>query len=333
MEGWLLMLTGNRHTSRLMILIGILIALAVPGIQSQSECDEYPTMHPAWFWCDDFETQHDITVDYDDYSTNGFSVTTIDPFQGSYSLRQHYEQGQVEAGWISKFYCDTLSSDYGPCHDTLYMRWYHKFEPGFEGLPPKMARITSIGAGWDKRFGVHHWIENNVIVADVHAQFSSQANDAGWLATAYSNFDFRQHIGEWVCLEMMVKKNTPGQSDGAYIFWANDTVIINRSDVDLVGSTSYNFNNAMLDAHWNDGSPKAQNRYYDNLVISTERIGCLGSGPAPPEVHQCTEADTDSDGSITNSELQIYLSRWQSSADVTISELLAAIRLWKGGCA
>ena len=31
----------------------------------------------------------------------------------------------------------------------------------------------------------------------------------------------------------------------------------------------------MLDCYWNGGSPKAQSRYYDNLVISTQKIGTL----------------------------------------------------------
>ncbi len=30
----------------------------------------------------------------------------------------------------------------------------------------------------------------------------------------------------------------------------------------------------MLDGYWNGGSPRAQNRYFDNFVVSTSRIGC-----------------------------------------------------------
>jgi hypothetical protein len=29
----------------------------------------------------------------------------------------------------------------------------------------------------------------------------------------------------------------------------------------------------MLDCYWNGGSPRAQSRYYDNLVFSTQKIG------------------------------------------------------------
>jgi hypothetical protein len=43
--------------------------------------------------------------------------------------------------------------------------------------------------------------------------------------------------------------------------------------VDLRGTTTQKINEVMLDCYWNGGSPKPQNRYYDNFVISTKKIG------------------------------------------------------------
>jgi hypothetical protein len=37
---------------------------------------------------------------------------------------------------------------------------------------------------------------------------------------------------------------------------------------------AYGFNAALLENYWNVRSPKAQERYFDNLVVSTEQIGC-----------------------------------------------------------
>ena len=257
----------------------MLLLLLLPAVAFADECLDWRNMHPEWIWCDSFETGS-IASDYDDVSTNNFGVVDEEAFDGRYSLRQHYDVGQVNAGWISWFYCDALGQNHGGCHDDIYMRWYHKFEDGFGGAPPKMARIRSLGPGWDKRFAVHFWLggaPDYEIAADVYAPYSSQANSAGWLPLARSDFHYSEpeNIGRWVCLEMRVKKNTPGSSDGAYQFWADNSMIVNRQNVDLVGSTSYNFNEAMLDCYWNGGSPEAQNRYYDNLVISTQRIGCM----------------------------------------------------------
>jgi hypothetical protein len=259
---------------------------------SAGECDNWQTSHPEWLWCDGFEDGGSLEDRYDDSAVapGGFDISNDDAFSGRYVLRQHYETGQVNAGWISWFYDNALGQQYGDSYDEIYVRWYHKFEDSFQGMPPKMARVRSLGPGWDKRFAVHCWIEddssNREIVADVYAPFSSQANSAGWLPVARSSFYYGDpsNIGRWVCLEMYVKKNTPGQTDGAYGFWADNELIVERTNVDLVGSTNYEFNEVMLDSYWNGGSPKEQNRYYDNFVISTQRIGCVGS-----QAQQCAD--------------------------------------------
>lgn len=247
------------------------------GNTPQNECESYKTIHPTWLWCDDFEDGQSIDQKYPDYSTNGMTVDTTDAFAGQHSLHQQYTAGQVDAGWISFFYGDTLGHDYGPIQTEIYMRWYHKFETGFDGFPPKMARITSIGPGWDKRFGVHEWIDNQEIVADVHVPFSTHANSSGWLPLQHSGFFYSDpaNVGRWTCHEMYVKTNTPGVEDGRYTFWIDGAQVVDVPNIDLRGSTDYNFNNAMLDCYWNGGSPKDQSRFYDNFVVSTTPIGCL----------------------------------------------------------
>jgi len=304
---------------------GFMLFLLFLPILSASECDNWQTEHPEWLHCDDFETEHDITVNYQDYSTKNFGVSTDDAYEGQYSLKQHYDAGQVDAGWISWFYCDTLGIDRGDCYDEIYMRWYHKYEGGFEGIPPKMARITSIGPGWDKRFGVYYWQElyNNeyLIVADVSTY-------TGWIPIIRTDFSYSdpENIGRWTCHEMRVKQG----SNGGYTYWVDDEMIAERNGVNLNGP--YNFNNAMLDTYWNGGSPKAQNRYYDNFVISTERIGCLGSNSSNQTVQVCSHAaNTDNDDEISNSEINIFIEQWKAG-EVSISILMDGINRWKNGC-
>ncbi len=252
------------------------------SVPVDNECDGWAQDHPDWLWCDDFDDGVPLGDKYPDVGLTGLTVDDADAWSGPMSLHQRYDGGQVDAGWVSFFYGDTLGGDYGPVQDEIYLRWYHKFEGGFQphadhGLPPKMARITSIGPGWDKRFGVYYWVEGDEIVADVSAPYSSQANSSGWLPLERSGFHFTsENLGRWICHEMHVKANTPGQSDGAYTFWVDGVVVVERTGVDLVGSTDFHYNNAMLDAYWNGGSPAAQSRYYDNMVVATSRIGCGG---------------------------------------------------------
>ncbi|MFZ6030426.1 MAG: polysaccharide lyase [Chloroflexota bacterium] len=221
-------------------------------------------------WSDGFEDGQPLDDKYEDVGSTGLSVTADDAFSGGHALQQHYEPGQVDAGWVCK-----VNNAGFPDH--LFVRWYHKFEDSFTSFPPKMARVRYRNrTTWTTSFAVHFWIESNgEAVADVYARNSSQANSTGWLPIARSGFFFDDpaNAGRWIRFEMEVKLNTPGQADGLYRFWADDTLIVERTGVDLRGSTQEKINEVMLDTYWNGGSPIAQNRYYDDFAIATGRIG------------------------------------------------------------
>jgi hypothetical protein len=140
-----------------------------------------------------------------------------------------------------------------------------------------MARIRyrPRSGDWRTVFAIHFWIDEGEVVADVFARNSSQANDAGWLPMARSGlrFDDPAIEGRWIPFEMEVMLNTPGETDGLYRFRADDVVIVERTGVDLRGNTNHRINEVVLDGYWNGGSPKAQSRYFDDLIISTAAIG------------------------------------------------------------
>ena len=245
------------------------------------ECQDWQNAHPAWLWCDGFEGDQSLQDKYDDVSDRGLGHSERDAFGGARSLEQRYEPGQVDAGWIGWQVGDAPASRDEPSQGEYFVRWYHKFEGGFEGIPPKMARVRRLEPDWTKRYSVLHWIapqsDTWPIVLDVYAPDSTQANSAGWLAVARSDFSYRDpvNIGRWICHEMQIKNNTPGQADGVLRVWADGELLVERTDVDLRGHTDGDLNEVMLDAYWNEGSPRAQSRFYDNFVISTARIGCL----------------------------------------------------------
>jgi len=228
---------------------------------------------PDELWRDDFEDNLALTAKYEDVSTQGFAVSTLDAFNGSRSLEQTYQVGQVNAGWIIK-------KPSGGFPDHLFMRWYHKFEAGFQGFPPKMARIRHRRVDWSSPLEVHCWLDTSVqhggaVVLDVKAEHSSQQNGSGWLSVIRTDFTFANpaNIGRWVCFEMEVQLNTPGQADGHYRLWIDDALKAERTGVDLRGSQTYGLNEAMLDCYWNGGAPRQQNRFYDGFVVSTAKIG------------------------------------------------------------
>src|SRR5690606_16146937 len=43
--------------------------------------------------------------------------------------------------------------------------------------------------------------------------------------------------------------------------------------------SAYGINALLLENYWNNGSPRQQERYFDNLVVSTQRVGCGDHNP------------------------------------------------------
>src|SRR5690606_23392258 len=83
------------------------------------------------------------------------------------------------------------------------------------------------------------------------------------------------NLGRWHCVEAHVKLNTAGRSDGEFRMWVNGALDAERTGLNWVGSyDAYGINAVFFENYWNSGSPKAQERYFDNIVVSTERIGC-----------------------------------------------------------
>ncbi len=232
--------------------------------------------HPEWLWFDDFESGTQLSANYQDVDTTGFSIVTTDAVSGAHALQQHYTKGMVDAGWIIR-----VNNQGYPSH--LFMRFYHKFENGFSGFPPKMARMRCRSrTDWKSAFAVNCWIDDYKVVADVYSTNSTQGSVEDWLPIAISNFSFKNsiNIGKWICFEMEVLLNSPGKQDGLYRIWADNSLIVERTNVDLRGAEEYLINEVMLDCYWNGGSPKEQNRYFDNFVISTQRIFPMGANPA-----------------------------------------------------
>jgi hypothetical protein len=77
-------------------------------------------------------------------------------------------------------------------------------------------------------------------------------------------------------VEAHVKLNDPGQSNGIQEFFIDGNLEARREGLDFVRSyTGYAINAVFFENYWNDGSSRDQERYFDNIVVSTRPIGCL----------------------------------------------------------
>lgn len=254
-------------------LLFFLSTLSTPLLASECNTEK---RSPAWIFCDDFESG---SLDsYQDKSTNGLSISNEQAFRGNLAVKQHYTTGQKAAGWLSYI------SNQLPDH--IFIRWYHFFQSGYETAPAKMLRVQNRNhqGDWSKQFAVHVWATNNLLTLDTYSKFSQQRNASDWLAVATSNYNAiaAENLNRWVYFELEVKLNQSGASDGLFRLWADDKLIIEKLNVDIRGDSNLGFNEVMIDTYFNAGASSPLSRYYDNFVVSSEKIGPIKSAPPKP---------------------------------------------------
>jgi hypothetical protein len=104
-------------------------------------------------------------------------------------------------------------------------------------------------------------------------------------------------LGQWVCLETRAKmSSSPGVTDGAIQYYVNGTrvahypatsfvTIANAEHLQTLLSAFYNCNDSLGCRDPADAHPEMF-RYADNIVISTQRVGCIEErsdrGPTGP---------------------------------------------------
>ncbi|MFO7563642.1 MAG: MYXO-CTERM sorting domain-containing protein [Enhygromyxa sp.] len=85
---------------------------------------------------------------------------------------------------------------------------------------------------------------------------------------------------EWVCLELHMRINTPGEADGTMAFWVDEELALEQTGMHWRDVEELQLNKAWLQHYIASGDADQPNRvWFDDVVVSTERIGC-GSGGA-----------------------------------------------------
>ena len=84
----------------------------------------------------------------------------------------------------------------------------------------------------------------------------------------------------WVCLEIGMRLNTPGESDGSMTFWVDGDPALQVDGMHWRDSADLQLNNAWLQHYIELGDASRSNQiWFDDVVVSTARIGC---GSVPP---------------------------------------------------
>ncbi|KIG16641.1 Chitinase [Enhygromyxa salina] len=105
--------------------------------------------------------------------------------------------------------------------------------------------------------------------------------------------------GEWTCLELHMQINTPGQADGAMSFWVDDELSLEQTGMHWRDVEELALNKAWLQHYIAGGDADQPNEvWFDDVVVSTERIGCMatGDGDGDPGDGDGDPGDGDGDG-------------------------------------
>lgn len=281
-------------------LISILCSYILFSLNSfATECpSNWKTLHPAWIWCDDFEM--DKTTSYFE-KTGPFNRTAGIGLNNSYGMKATWTSGISDAGSLKlAFGLTPPSSGITPPAgvDTttkfrdVYYRVYLKSQTGWNSSnQSKFTRATSfVAADWSQSMIAHLWSNdtgnNNYLRSDPASCVSgSTVQCSGYNDFAHINWlggvngttavFTSPNAGSWNCIEAHVKLNDSGSSNGIEEFWIDGHLEASSNNLNFVSSYSgFGINAILLENYINNGAPQAQSRYWDNLVVSTQRIEC-----------------------------------------------------------
>ncbi|HEU4649492.1 MAG TPA: Ig-like domain-containing protein [Gemmatimonadales bacterium] len=253
---------------------------------------------PGWIWCDDFEQNR--LASYFEYAARdgGFVRQNGTGRNGSWGMRARFSAGQQEAGNLKLAFGRTPSSTFQPVdggtkdYREIYWRVYVRTQPGYVGGNgnSKFTRATIFaGSNWQQAAFGHLWTTGDNLRLGLDPASGTDA--AGNLrTTTYNDFPRMRwlgavsgttpvfdgaHAGKWHCVEVHMRLNDSGQSNGLFEFWVDGVLQAQRTGLNWVGAYKpYGINAVLLENYWNKGSPKAQERYFDDFVVSTQRVGC-----------------------------------------------------------
>jgi uncharacterized protein YjdB len=276
--------------------VGDSALVTVSAASSGALANECAAQAPAWIWCDDFS--QDRLGSYFEYdpSSGSFVRAAGVGMDGTSGLRAHFNAGQVNAGSLKLAFGRGPSSYMRPVdagtanYRDLFWRVFLRNAPNWTGGGgDKLGRLTIFASPvWAQALiapisssGINNLAMDPVSGTDEQGNLRTIGyNDFAnwrWLGAVQGSTPLfaSNQVGQWYCIETHVSVNDEGQSNGVFEFWINGTLQARSANLNWVGSyNAYGLNALFLENYWSQGSPQEQERYFDNLIVSTQRIGC-----------------------------------------------------------
>jgi hypothetical protein len=212
-----------------------------------------------------------------------------------------------------------LTKVLSPAQDTVFFRFYAKFDPAYNVTGSSHNGAMIQASYWDgpgSGPGIPADGYNKFLVSfEAYRDSASVANPGSLVAYVYhpeqrdiwgdlfyptgrvlpfdrtpgnfgSTFVSRPEVvpqlGRWNSYEVMVKANTPGQRNGRIAFWLDGALIADFPNLRLRDTTDLKIDRVGLSLHGNGGILATSKKWYDNVVISKSYIGPVSSGTSAP---------------------------------------------------
>jgi hypothetical protein len=213
-------------------------------------------------------------------------------------MRGRFAARQQEAGSLKLAFGRTPSRNFRPVdtgtkdYREIYWRVYVRTQPGWVGGNgnSKFSRaLVFTGSNWQEAAFGHVWTTGDNLRLGLDPASGTDVNGTV-VTTTYNDFAHMRwlgaargatpvfdagHSGKWQCVEAHMRLNDAGKSNGLFELWVDGTLDATRTGLNWLGSyRAYGINAVFLENYWNNGSPVAQERYFDEFVVSTQRIGC-----------------------------------------------------------
>lgn len=285
---------------RLLLLSSFLLLSAFPLIAQESEKipllgkdEQAENAGGAVIFSEDFESGQLDIWDADSTLNNPQKVKiTSEPenvFHGKHAVEFTVPPGEGQGAKLNKWFM--------PGYDRVYARFYSKFAEDFDQgnlmhwvhfmgnrVDNKWSAFGKAGIkpGGEDFFsiGMEPWRDYKRNPAPGRIMFYTYHMDmpinerAGkyWGEMYLSDPAFLIERGRWYCMEMMVKANTPGESDGEQALWIDGKPIIYNKGIRFRTSRDVRLNNFWLSLYIHN-NPKPNTCWFDELVISEQPIG------------------------------------------------------------
>jgi len=309
----------RKRLTSMVFLAGLLAGLATASAPV-NECDDWQSLHPEWIFCDDFESDAPMVgegryFEYDDDEGEFIPMEGVG-LGGSKGMRALFQAGELGAGNLLLGFgrnpIDYMNNGIRDTEDfrEIYYRMYLKMQGGWlnNSNNHKLSRATSFSStSWAQAMIAHLWssgdcllidpasgVEDGVVVTTKYNDFAN-LHWLGQLAGVTPIFD-SQHDDTWYCIEHHIRLNDPGHSNGVQEFWIDGQLEARRDGLNFVDTwTDYAINAVFFENYWNGGSPQLQERYFDNIVVSTEPID-VPPEPEPEIIYVDADAVGANDG-------------------------------------